>query len=355
VSPSFFIAGTAKSTLPVWLQFQELADYLINQGFEMKTTFPARNFISINHSERDYSNYLKTGGSPTRAVLILLEPQAVYPSQYKQRILRKYSLVLRPGNPSYNNPDGKFIAWPYESNPNPLTPSTQKVSLKDLIASNLNEGLFDFELWQIRGQYLAIINSNKVSAAPIENYSLRRLFAHDINPELLAVYGDLWDGKIWRKIRHRLEVLFLSIISRCMPNLRNVYGNLHWVYPSSRGVIGDKQELLKNIKFNIVIENDPNYISEKLFDSMINGCIPIYSGPDVSNEIIPAGSYIKLPAIPGQLLNVLEALTDLDLKNILTQIKDFVSSNAFLSVWEKESVFTHIGKEVSLHFGVKNE
>ena len=34
MSPSFFIAGTAKSTLPVWLQFQELADYLINQGFE---------------------------------------------------------------------------------------------------------------------------------------------------------------------------------------------------------------------------------------------------------------------------------------------------------------------------------
>jgi len=349
------MAGTAKSKLPVWLQFRELVDALSSYGFEIRKTFPAGNFISMNHSEAAYSDYLKSGGSPARAVLILLEPQAVYPSQYKEKILKKYSLVLRPGNPTYHNPRKKFIAWPYESNPNPLTPTAEKISLSDFISNNVKMGIFDLKHWKHREQYLAIINSNKVSSASIENYSLRRLFAHEIDPELLIVYGELWDAKMPRKIRHRLEVLFLSIINGNIPNLKNIYGNLHWNYPASRGMIDDKQDVLLKVKFNIVIENDPSYISEKLFDSMINGCIPIYCGPDLPNEIIPSGSYVNLPAHPAQLLDILQALTEIELQHILTKIKDFVSSSDFLATWEKKSVFAHIGKEISLYLGEIDE
>ena len=257
MNQTFYLAGTAKSNFPVWIQFPELVNHLNNQGFDLKMTFPTDSYIGINHSHKDYSHFLKAGGNPDRAVLILLEPEAVYPSQYKQKILRKYGLILRPGNPTLYNSLKKFIAWPYESNANPLTPSAQKIPLKDRIAINVNRGLFEINHWKLRDQYLVLINSNKVSPASIENYSLRRKFAREIEPELLSVYGELWKTEMWKKIRHRLEVFLFSIISGYFPNLRNIYGNLHWSYPSSRGNIADKQEVIKNFKFSIVIEKEP--------------------------------------------------------------------------------------------------
>ena len=355
VNQTFYLAGTAKSNFPVWLQFPELVNHLNNQGFDLKITFPTDSYIGINHSQKDYSHFLKAGGNPNRAVLILLEPEAVYPSQYKLKVLGKYGLILRPGNPIHCNPLKKFIAWPYESNANPLTPSAQKIPLKDRIADNVNRGLFEIDHWRVREQYLTLINSNKVSPAFKENYSLRRRFAREIEPEILSVYGDLWEAKIWKKIRHRLEVFIFSMMSGYCPNIRNIYGNLHWSYPSSRGNIVDKQEVLQNFKFNIVIENDPSYISEKIFDSMINGCIPIYSGPNIPNEIIPVGSYIALPEIPSQLISTLEALTNVELKRILSQIQAFISSSTFLSVWDKDLVFEHISQEIYFHLEAGNE
>lgn len=48
----------------------------------------------------------------------------------------------------------------------------------------------------------------------------------------------------------------------------------------------DKYEYLKTFKFNICAENDntPNYVTEKLFDAFICGCVPLYYGADNNPE-----------------------------------------------------------------------
>ncbi len=351
MSRTFYITGTAKSPLPIWLQFEELVESLINRGFRFRKSLPADLFIAMNHSRKTYSTYIKNGGSASRAILVLLEPEAVYPSQYKKAILKKYSLVLRPGNPTHKNALEKFIAWPYEYNANPLTPNKGAKSLKEQIDQNVESGLFSLANWKVRKQYLAIINSNKVSPALIENYSLRRSFAKGINPEFLSVYGDLWAASILDKIKYRLRVFLFSILSGSIPNLKNIYGNFHWKFPASRGVIANKQIVLQDVKFNIVIENDPTYISEKVFDSMINGCIPIYSGPAMTEEIIPSGTYILLPSDPDKLLSSLNLLSDGDLQSILSNMKKFISSPGFISRWEKSAVFATIGHAIADFYG----
>lgn len=48
----------------------------------------------------------------------------------------------------------------------------------------------------------------------------------------------------------------------------------------------DKYEYVKTFKFNICAENDntPNYVTEKLFDAFICGCVPLYYGADNNPE-----------------------------------------------------------------------
>jgi hypothetical protein len=48
----------------------------------------------------------------------------------------------------------------------------------------------------------------------------------------------------------------------------------------------DKGEYLKSYKFNICPENtiSPGYVTEKLFQALQAGCVPIYSGPGPDPE-----------------------------------------------------------------------
>jgi hypothetical protein len=72
-----------------------------------------------------------------------------------------------------------------------------------------------------------------------------------------------------------------------------------------RGSIDDKLALLASYRFALALENTrfAGYVSEKLFDCLVAGCIPVYDGaPDVAQYVWPDafvdarafGSYVEL-------------------------------------------------------------
>ncbi len=66
-------------------------------------------------------------------------------------------------------------------------------------------------------------------------------------------------------------------------------------FPSYKGEIRDKGEVLRRCKFAWCFENSrdlSNYITEKMLDSMVQGCVPIYWGADNVCEHVPAGCFI---------------------------------------------------------------
>lgn len=66
------------------------------------------------------------------------------------------------------------------------------------------------------------------------------------------------------------------------------------IQKSYRGEVDDKMELLKKYKFSICFENTifGGYVTEKIFDSMFSGCIPVYWGaPDIT-DFVPANTFI---------------------------------------------------------------
>lgn len=66
-------------------------------------------------------------------------------------------------------------------------------------------------------------------------------------------------------------------------------------FPSFRGEVSDKADVLRRARFSYCYENSrdlSNYITEKIFDSLVNGCVPIYWGADNVLDHIPAGCFI---------------------------------------------------------------
>jgi hypothetical protein len=60
------------------------------------------------------------------------------------------------------------------------------------------------------------------------------------------------------------------------------------------GIVDDKQAVLADAEFAVVIENSANYVSEKLFDAMFAGCVPLYVGPPLSSVGIPDDVAVQL-------------------------------------------------------------
>jgi hypothetical protein len=354
VKKSYFLTGTGSSPQDFEVQFIDLVQALDSRGFIFKGELPSKFFISINHNARSYRKFIRNGGDPKNTVLIMLEPRAVYQAQYKKRVQKKYSLVFAPGNPSYGHHQNKFIAWPYQVNENPLNPKPPEDNLYNLMNNSHSKSLFEYTTWVGRSNYMTLIASNKVSCDKFENYSLRRNLAYRLPPNFIQVYGDLWSSSYWEKIKHRIAVLKFALKNFSPLNLKRLYGNLHWQFKSARGHIQDKQILLKDSKFNLVIENDPAYVSEKLIDSLVNGCIPVYLGADVPHSALPKNAYLKLPKTPEGLKSLLEHITEVEIRSILFEIERFVTSQTFVTTWDKKHVYNQIAQIIAEHFG-KNE
>jgi len=83
-------------------------------------------------------------------------------------------------------------------------------------------------------------------------------------------------------------------ISRRFKRLASqIYG--YQPFPSYRGEIEDKLTIYRKTKFAYCYENVadlPDYISEKIFDCLFAGCIPVYWGSQTISERIPNSCFI---------------------------------------------------------------
>jgi hypothetical protein len=61
------------------------------------------------------------------------------------------------------------------------------------------------------------------------------------------------------------------------------------IYPSYRGTIKNKWDVLPKYRFSLCYENihdESGWVTEKIFDSMRAGCVPIYWGaPNITNYV----------------------------------------------------------------------
>ena len=73
-------------------------------------------------------------------------------------------------------------------------------------------------------------------------------------------------------------------------------GNHGKVFRSARGTYkGSKLDLLPNYRFTIAYENclnDCGYISEKLFDALLAGCVPVYLGNKSIAKYVPETAFV---------------------------------------------------------------
>jgi hypothetical protein len=324
----------------------------LSPEFELVAKLPAEFLISFNHHPRNYSQFLKAGGDPSKTLLIRLEPECVYPSQYKKRVTSKYGHVLSPGRPTPHGSEN-FIRWPYAYHNNPTRPSPFKTNLKEI--ANQNRELFTWQSWKDRDTALSLIAANKVSAVSNSNYLLRKKLAHELRNDGFAVYGPLWGYTPLKRIRQSLIVGLISLKQRTFPNLYSLFRYSFAKYKASKGEIENKHEILKASKYTLVIENSNTIVTEKLFDALLNGSVPLYVGPDLASVGLPPDIAIEINGMAEEVYAALVDQSEIKIQGQLDAMLNFLASKDFLDSWSSEIVFKELAQKSIRYFEASNK
>ncbi|NEQ96065.1 MAG: glycosyltransferase [Cyanothece sp. SIO2G6] len=78
------------------------------------------------------------------------------------------------------------------------------------------------------------------------------------------------------------------------------------------GQLGNKLHATAPYYYNLAIENYADndwYVSEKLWDSLLSWCLPIYYGGPAADKLLPPGSFLRLPSMDEKGVKFIQDVT----------------------------------------------
>ena len=237
-----------------------------------------------------------------KLILVIWESPVTKPSDFKDKNLDDYDLIFSPSKLWLSRPNVIYFNWPQSTKVN-WTGS--------------------FEDWARRKNKVVLFASNKFSFVHGEMYSVRRKIIEQLDNNI-DVYGLNWSKRI------------LSIINLVKASIRVLLSSqMHslslkqhaFVRPKSYfGPRATKIELM-HYKFCLVVENEINYVSEKLFDAISFGCIPLYIGPELSEFGLPSDIVLRIDHVE-EIENVMKQALQFEKVsfNRVLKARDFLNS-----------------------------
>ncbi len=218
-------------------------------------------WVGFSHEPQLIRGLDACGVPISRRVLAVWEPRVVSPHLYRQRALSCYAHVFAPSPEWAREVNGVPFPWPQSVIDSPLEPA---------------------DAWMKRANACVLVNANKFSAVRGEMYSLRRraLARLDSHGIPVDVVGPRWESPFSARWYHWSASAKVQIASLAIPSCTSA--SQFMLRPKNiMGEVLDKAEICSRYRIALVIENAPDFVSEKAFDASGSGCIVIYCGPEL--------------------------------------------------------------------------
>jgi hypothetical protein len=294
--------------------------YLFNKNLLVDSEMNASEWIPvvIDHHKTSIKDYF-SNPSKGNPILIRMEPQVVMPSNYLSRGSSVNRSTISVGRlvPDVHS----LIRWPI------TWPKDQ--TWKNPVSNRLNRAI--------------IVSANKFSFVKGELYSLRREAIAGLDN--LDVAGRLWMDSKWSTILRILQVLIVSLRTPGELSLGSL-GKWDLKPESYVGSPDSKINLMRKYRIALVVENDSSYMSEKLFDALLAGCIPVYVGPHPEQFGIWEGLVVNAEPNLESIREGIEIALKLDETVWRQKVHDFLTSNETLTNWSEEHVYEKLLGEI---------
>ena len=332
--------------------WQPFINLLINRNYQLVEHLNGDFLIAINHNRIKVARFKRR--YPERpTILIRTEPPAVFPKQYELDVVTQYGLVITLGG-NRNISSGNFNKhYPYFYFENPNLFNSSDKSLNETVKSNKRLSLYSEKHWQTRTILCSYIASNKFGPTRKNNYKLRYLIVSKLKNTELEIFGAGWMAGRVERIRK-----ILGLVRFSLENKQKINYKVLLTYALQRKIdipfVIDKHSINRKSKYSLIIENSNDFLTEKIFDALLSGCIPIYIGPDLTEFDIPENTYIQVPNNLDTLCAFMENLPKLDASNYLNSIYDFVMSDKIIEKFDGNKVYEKILLDIDAFVGELN-
>jgi hypothetical protein len=148
-----------------------------------------------------------------------------------------------------------------------------------------------------------------------------------------------------RTNNHRQRLEFLQSLQSTHIQV-DYYGRGLPEWVKSSGELGNKWYGMAPYYYNLAIENyaDNNwYVSEKLWDSLLAWCLPIYYGGSAADKLLPPGSFLRLPSLDEKGIAYIQEITSTPdawyaAKNAIAEARQIILHKLNLLNWLSEFV-----------------
>ncbi|MBV8883632.1 MAG: hypothetical protein JO235_06480 [Chroococcidiopsidaceae cyanobacterium CP_BM_RX_35] len=114
-----------------------------------------------------------------------------------------------------------------------------------------------------------------------------------------------------RTANHVLRLQFLRLLREQELEF-DLYGRGLPAWARAYGSVSSKWSAMAPYFYNLAIENYAEndwYVSEKLWDSLMAWCLPIYYGGVAADKLLPPGSFLRLPSLDERGLAFIQEVT----------------------------------------------
>jgi Glycosyltransferase family 10 (fucosyltransferase) C-term len=140
---------------------------------------------------------------------------------------------------------------------------------------------------------------------------------------------------ISRTENHRKRLAFLRML---------VESDLEW--SGGGGELKNKAYAIAPYYYNLAIENYADndwYVSEKLWDSLLGWCLPIYYGGSAADKLLPPGSFLRLPSQDEKGLAYIQEVTSTldawhEAKDAIAEARQIILHKLNLLAWLSDFV-----------------
>lgn len=281
------------STENPWSKFLE---YFTDSGYQFTGEKWNEEFdilVTNTHRWRYILQCLLFNIDKSRRILIIWEPRTTNKKMYRPAVINRYGSVFVPSKEWLTGKNIKYFNWPQR-------PAREISSALPELSSRKKKAIF--------------IAANKVSTISRELYSLRRLvLSNEKSNKLIDVAGPGWNQrKIYIYTNVAKQIIKNGLTASKLRNLRNLNPSIS----NYLGFIEKKNDLIRDYQVSLVIENTPDYVSEKLFDALDAGAVTVYVGGTLKNFDLPNTMAIQTHPDHMKIIQEIEKLLNLDIETL---------------------------------------
>ncbi len=259
-------------------------------------------------------------------ILVVMEPEATGPSNYSKRTLARFGQAFFASPLWASKAGGESFLWPHEI-------ANRRTTQMDPIT-----GQFD----------TTMIFANKRSSSPQSLYQLRRdviRTASAVNVRI-ALFGPNWDRSKMQNFSEGLRATLKGLRAGRHLSISEAFRDLNFAPSEWLGSIERKQFALRIAPTTIAIENSMDFVSEKLFDPILCGVVPVYVGPKLEQFGIPNSVALRAPTDSRQILETVRNASPTQLDEIRAAGSEWILSDSALR-FDVSRVMADLGRRIA--------